>query len=113
HPGLGRLLGDGLVGEDVDPHLPAPADVPGDGDTRRLDLSVGDPAGLEGEQPVVAEVHVRAALGLATAAAAVLLAVLDPLGNEHLPAPSRARTPSARPSGSRGPPAARPRGPSG
>ena len=55
HAGLGRLLGDGLVGEDVDPDLPATLDVAGHRDTGGLDLAVGDPARLERLDPVVAE----------------------------------------------------------
>ena len=62
HAGLGRLLGDGLVREDVDPHLPATLDVAGHRDTGGFDLAVGDPPGLERLDPVVAEGHPRAAL---------------------------------------------------
>src|SRR5687768_9406240 len=43
HAGLSRLLCIGLVREDVDPHLPATLDLSGHGDTRSLDLAVGDP----------------------------------------------------------------------
>src|SRR5918997_1639799 len=39
HPGLGRLLGQRAVREDVDPDLATAADVPVDGDTRGLDLA--------------------------------------------------------------------------
>src|ERR1017187_10135718 len=41
HPGLGGLLGQRPVRVDGDPALPAPADVPGHGDTSRLNLPVG------------------------------------------------------------------------
>src|SRR5688572_20022449 len=44
HAGLGRLLGERLVGEDVDPDLPAAADLAGHRDTGSLDLAVRDPA---------------------------------------------------------------------
>src|SRR5699024_9828926 len=43
HAGLGRLLGDGLVGEDLDPDLAATLDITGHGDTGGLDLCGGDP----------------------------------------------------------------------
>ena len=38
HTGLGGLLGDGLIGEDLDPDLAAALDVAGHGDTGGLDL---------------------------------------------------------------------------
>src|SRR3954453_11756979 len=44
HAGLGRLLGDGLVGEDVDPDLAAALDLARHGDTGGLDLAGGQPA---------------------------------------------------------------------
>ena len=44
HAGLGRLLREGLVGEDVDPHLAATLDLARHGDTSGLDLAVGQPA---------------------------------------------------------------------
>ena len=33
HAGLGRMLGNGLIGEDLDPHLTATLGVTGQGDT--------------------------------------------------------------------------------
>src|SRR6201999_935698 len=57
HAGLGRLLGDGLVREDVDPHLAATLDLAGHRDTSRLDLAVGEPTSLERLQAVLAERH--------------------------------------------------------
>src|SRR5215203_1742546 len=89
HPGFGRLLGHGLVGEDVDPDLPSAADLPGHRDTRRLYLAVGDPGRLQGLQPVLAELDVRAALGLATHPAPVRLPVLELLGYKHRLPPDR------------------------
>src|SRR5205823_9881472 len=74
HARLGRLLGDRLVREDVDPDLAAALDLARHRDTRGLDLAVGDPTRLEGLDPVLAELHARAALGEAGAPAAVLLA---------------------------------------
>src|SRR5439155_4121475 len=91
------------------PDLPAAADVPGHGHPGGFDLSVRDPARLHGEQAVVAEVHLGATLRLPAHPAAVLLAVLDPLGHQHLAAPPRtalART-ATRPPARRGPGAAR------
>ena len=55
HAGFGRLLGQRTVGVDVDPHLAATPDVPVHGDTRRLDLAVGDVRGLERLDAVLAE----------------------------------------------------------
>src|SRR5262245_37526092 len=71
HSGLERLLGVGLVGEDVDPHLAAAADLAGHRDTGSLDLPVGDPAVLERLDAVVAELHLELALRLASTAAAM------------------------------------------
>src|SRR4028118_865528 len=65
HAGLGRLLGYGLVGEDVDPDLPPALDLPRHRDTGRLYLAVAYPGRLQSLQPVLAELHVGAALGLA------------------------------------------------
>src|SRR5215211_4701223 len=76
HARLGGLLGDRLVGEDVDPDLAATLDAPGHGDTSRLDLAVRDPARLERLQPEVAEVDRLLALGEPAPAAAVLLSEL-------------------------------------
>src|SRR3954465_9856537 len=87
HAGLGRLLRERLVGKDVDPDLPATLDLARHRDTSSLDLAVGDPTAIEGLQPVLAELHARAALGIAGHASAVLLAVLDALGLKHQPRP--------------------------
>src|SRR5699024_1835196 len=67
--GLGRLLRVRLVGEDVDPNLPATLDLAGHRDTGGLDLAVGDPAALERLQPVLAEGHRASALRVPTHAA--------------------------------------------
>src|SRR5690606_14757804 len=83
HAGLGRLLGDGLVGEDGDPHLAATTGLAGHGDAGGLDLASGDPPGLEGLDAVVAEGDLGATLALTLRAPAVLLAVLDLLGHQH------------------------------
>src|SRR4029453_2621042 len=77
HAGLGRLLGDGLVREDVDPDLAAALDVAGHGDSGGFDLAGRDPPRLEGLDAVLAEVDPRAAAGVARHAPAVLLPVLD------------------------------------
>src|SRR4051794_37987959 len=83
HAGLGRLLRVRLVGEDVDPDLPATLDLAGHRDTGGLDLAVGDPAAVERLQPVLAEGHGAPALGVAAHSAAHLFAVLDPLRHQH------------------------------
>src|SRR5436190_8573235 len=84
HAGLGRLFGRRLGVEYVDPHLPASLDLARHRNSRGLDLPVGDPAGLERLQAVVAELHGRLALGEAAPAAALVLAELRLLGQEHL-----------------------------
>src|SRR4030095_9769413 len=76
HAGLGRLLREALVGEDVDPDLAAALDLERHGDPVRLDLAVRDPAGVEGLQPVVAVLDDRLAARVATAATAMHLAEL-------------------------------------
>ena len=79
HTGLGRLRGNGLVGEDLDPDLTAALGVARHGDTGGLDLIGGDPAGLlrgETELTVVDDV---AAGGFALHAAALYSAVFHSL----------------------------------
>src|SRR6202011_3228837 len=83
HPGFGGLLGQRTIREDVDPHLAATLDVPVDGDTSGLDLTVGDVGVLQRLDAVVAEAHRRAAAGNPALARVVLLAVLDSAGNQH------------------------------
>src|SRR5690606_5326988 len=83
HTGLGRLLREGTVREDVDPHLAAAADVPGHGDTRGLDLAVGHVSVLKRLDAVIAEHHAGAALGHSATARPVLLAVLDLARDQH------------------------------
>src|SRR3954452_7415526 len=83
HAGLGRLLGVGLVREDVDPHLAATLDLAGHRDTSGLDLAVGEPTRLEGFQAVVAEGDRLLAPREAMPAPAMDLAELDALGGEH------------------------------
>src|SRR5579884_3678007 len=88
HPRLGRLRRDGLVGEDVDPDLAAALDLARHRDPGRLDLAVGDPAGVEGLEPVVAELDGRLAARIAGAPAAMHLAELGLLRHEHQLSPS-------------------------
>jgi hypothetical protein len=52
HSGLSRLLGDGLIGEDLDPNVTATADVTGHSDTGSLDLVGGDPSRLKSYETV-------------------------------------------------------------
>src|SRR6201995_4704453 len=104
HPRLRGLLGVGLVGEDVDPDLPATFDLAGHRDTGSLDLAVGDPAALDGLDPVLAEGDGAAALGGAAHPATELFAVLDPLRHQHQrPPPPGPRFPPGPP-GPRPPP---------
>src|SRR5689334_9447544 len=83
HARLGRLLREALVGEDVDPDLAAALDLARHRDTSRLDLAVGDPAGVEGLEPVVAVLHDRLTTGVAGAPAAMPLAELGLLRHQH------------------------------
>src|SRR5437016_1184325 len=89
HPGLGRLLRDGLVGEDPDPDLAAALEAPGECDPRRLDLPARDPAWLERLQPVLAERERRAPLRGPPHTPALGLSVLDALGHQHARGPLR------------------------
>src|SRR6185437_3918300 len=66
HAGLGRLLGEGLVREDVDPDLAAALDLARHRDPGSLDLPVGDPTVLERLDPELAEVARGLARRLAT-----------------------------------------------
>src|SRR4051794_27796576 len=84
HAGLGRLLRERLVREDVDPDLAAALDLARHGDTGGLDLAVRDPAGLERLDPELAELNRALALRLAAAAAAVVLAEGGLLREQHL-----------------------------
>src|SRR5665648_973918 len=83
HPGLGRLLGDRSVRVDVDPHLAATLDVAGHGDTRGLDLPVGDVGRLESLDPELTERDGGTARRSPRTAGVMLLAVLDPARDEH------------------------------
>src|SRR5699024_10449643 len=55
------------------------------GDTCGLDLAVGDVGRLESLEAVVAERELGAALGQSAAGRVVLLAVLGPAGDRHVP----------------------------
>src|SRR5438093_1606015 len=87
HPRLRRLLRHRLVGEHADPDLAAALEAPREGHACRLDLAVGHPARLERLEPVLTERQRGAALRLAAHVPALGLAVLDPLGHQHGPAP--------------------------
>src|SRR5215216_344492 len=89
HPGLGGLLGVGLVGEDIDPDLAAALDLARHRNPGGLDLAVGDPAAVERLEAVLAEGDGGAALRVAAAAAALLLAVANPLRHQHQERPPR------------------------
>src|SRR3954462_4568470 len=83
HARLSRLLRVRLVGEDVDPHLAAALDLARHRDTSSLDLAVRDPPVLERLDPVVAEMHGRLSRGQTPPAAAMHLAELGLLGQQH------------------------------
>src|SRR5712691_2400167 len=99
HARLRRLLGDGLVRENADPHLAAPLEAPGQRHARRLDLAVRHPSRLEGLEPVVPEGQGRATLGLAPHPTPLGLAILHALGHQHGsgPMPPWAPSPALRP----------------
>src|SRR5690606_37441836 len=99
HAGLGRLLRERTVGEDVDPDLAAALDVPGHRDTRGLDLAVRDVRRSQRLDPELAEVDLRAAGRLTGPRRVVLLAVLDLAWDEH----DYAATPAATGASDRGP----------
>src|SRR4051794_7212678 len=99
HAGLGRLLGEGLVREDVDPHLAATLDLACHRDTSGLDLAVGEPTRLEGLQAVIAEGDRLLAPREAMPTPAMHLAELDALRGQHqreIP-PERSGRPPPRP----------------
>src|SRR5262249_61681139 len=82
-PGSGGFLGVRLVREPVAPDLPASLDLAGHRDSGSLDLAVGDPAAIEGLEPVLAEGDGGPPLGVAAPLAALLLAVTNPLRHQH------------------------------
>src|SRR5581483_4371237 len=88
HAGLGRLLREALVREDVDPDLAATLDLARHRDPGRLDLAVRDPAGVESLEAVVPVLDDRLAGGGATATAAMDLAELRLLRHQHQASPS-------------------------
>ena len=65
HAGLGRLLGDGLIGEDLDPDLTATLGITGHGDTGCFDLVAGDPRGLHSDEAKLTVGDLVASGGLA------------------------------------------------
>src|SRR3954449_679889 len=83
HAGLGRLLREALVREDVDPDLAAALDLARHRDTSRLDLAVRDPAAVDGLEAVVAELHDGLTRRVAGSAAAMHLAELGLLRHQH------------------------------
>src|SRR5699024_7286509 len=83
HPSLSRLLGQRTVREDVDPYLAATPKVPVDGNTSGLNLAVGHVVTLDRLNAVLAECQRRPALRDTTTRRVMLLAVLDPAGDQH------------------------------
>src|SRR6185312_11549830 len=83
HAGLGRLLRDGLIGEDPDPHLAAALDVTRKRHTSGFDLPGGDPARLQRLQAIGAERDLRATMGETGRATLEPLAEFDALWTQH------------------------------
>src|SRR6187200_1857735 len=83
HADLGRLLRDRHVREDADPDPALALHVAGQRAAGGLDLAGGQPVGLGRLQAEVAEIELRAALGLAMDAALELLAELGSLRLQH------------------------------
>src|SRR5699024_2060216 len=79
HSGFSGLLGDGLVGENLDPDLTETLAVTGHGHTGGLNLVGGNPSGLQGLQAKIAVGHLIAAQGLALHAASLNSAVFHAL----------------------------------
>src|ERR1700757_2056761 len=83
HSGFGGLLRHRLVGKHPNPNLAAALHKARHGYSARFNLTVGDPAGLEYLQPVIAERQRRAAPRLAGHAPALLLPILHFLWHQH------------------------------
>ena len=81
HTGFGRVPRDRLVGEDIDPYLPAALDEPRLRDTRRIDLAGSDPRAFGCDEAVFAVSDFIALMRLALDFAAVLSSSLDSLRN--------------------------------
>src|SRR5699024_8790591 len=97
HTDFSGLFGQPVAGAHVDPHLSATLDVPGHGDTRRLDLTVGHVCGAKGLDPVLAEGQFGATLSPAAAAGPVRLTVLHTLWHQHQFCPPSAAGAPSRP----------------
>ena len=77
HSDFRRALGDGLVGKDAAENLALALQIAGDGDAAGFDVDVLDPATLKGLESELAEVELVAAGGIATAVAALMLAIFN------------------------------------
>src|SRR6516165_3669466 len=97
HAHLGRLGRDRHVREDPDPDAAQALQMARDRTPRGLDLARGHPVGLDGLEPISAEVQVAAALGSAVDPALMRLAVFGSLRGKH-DYPSLAPAPQFRPS---------------
>ena len=79
HTNTERLLGNGLIREDLDPDLTATLGGSGHSDTGCFDLIAGDPAGFQSLDAPLAVADFIAAGGNALHAAALYLAVFGSL----------------------------------
>src|SRR5581483_7935278 len=86
-----------LVRIDVDPYRSAALDLARHGDPGCLDLTVGQPAGVERLQSVFPELNLDLAPRYARSPPAVLLTMLDALGGEHYSPPSDGALPGCWP----------------
>src|SRR5579862_6938144 len=83
HAHLGRLLRDGLVGEDANPDASATLDMASHRASRGLDLARREASAIGRLQPVLAEAHLVADGRDALVATLLLLAVLASSGLQH------------------------------
>ena len=83
HTSFCRLLGQGAVGVDVDPHLSTTLDVTGHRDTSGLDLTVRDISTGRRLDAVLTEGHRGATGSVPTALGVVLLTELNFARNQH------------------------------
>jgi hypothetical protein len=77
HAGFRRLLGNGFVWENANPHVPAPAQVVSDSPPSRLNLSGGKPRWLQRLQTIVTESNFITHMGFALKAPSMGFAMFN------------------------------------